>query len=105
MGRAVVGVAHCGTHASTDQRPYASAVSSASNSTDDSPSAGAEQATPECSLAGIIGVRRGRQPIYQSRSNHTGNARSPFHSLHLYASSSGNPTYADRRLNGLARFP
>jgi hypothetical protein len=82
--------------ASPDRRPYASTPSPAGNSADYSPSAGAEQTTPERALAGIIGVRRSRHRIDQSRSDHTGDGRLPFHSLHLYVPWGGDLTDADR---------
>jgi hypothetical protein len=70
--------ANCCTDAST--------TSATGNRADHSPGAGAEQTTPERALGGIIGVRGSHHSIDQSRSDHTGDGRLPFHSLHLYAS-------------------
>jgi hypothetical protein len=80
-----------GAQTSPDRRTDASTMAAAGNRTDYSPSAGSEQTTPQRALAGIIRVRRSRQRINQSRSDHTDNGRLLSHSPHLHTSLKRRP--------------
>jgi len=84
---------------SANRRPDTGAMPAASDSSDYSASASAEQATTESTFAGIVRVRRGCDRIDQTRSDHAGKGRLLSYPFHLYPSQSGDLIDAHRRLN------
>ena len=70
-----------GAQASADCRTDASTTPTASDRTDDSPGAGADQAAAERAFAGIVRVCGGRRRQQQSGADHARYSRLPFHSL------------------------
>ena len=75
------GGAGYGAQASTDRRTDAGTVPAASNCSDYSPGAGAEQAATDRALAGIVRVSEGRRRQHQSSTDHAGYSRLLSHSL------------------------
>lgn len=69
------GGAGYGAQASADRRTDAGTVPAASNCSDYSPGAGAEQAATDRALAGIVRVSEGRRRQHQSSTDHAGYRR------------------------------
>jgi hypothetical protein len=80
-GRWCGGGAGYGAQASADRRTDAGTVPAASNCSDYSPGAGAEQAAANRALAGIVRVSEGGRRQHQSSTHHARYSRLLSHSL------------------------